>query len=49
MGSPFGVTLHRLQSVLEGDIDGFVDALMAKERSEQLGGSDGDGSDGSEG
>src|SRR5205807_6530044 len=41
-----GVTAHQLQSVLDGDIDGFVDALMAKERSEQLGGSDGDGSEG---
>jgi peptide chain release factor 1 len=42
-----GLNLHRLQSVLEGDIDELVDALMAKERSEQLGGSDGDGSGGS--
>jgi peptide chain release factor 1 len=31
-----GVTSHRLQEVLQGDIDEFVDALMARERSEQL-------------
>jgi peptide chain release factor 1 len=31
-----GVTSHRLQEVLQGDIDEFVDALLARERSEQL-------------
>jgi peptide chain release factor 1 len=36
------LTTHRLQNVLEGDIDEFVDALMAAERAEQL---SGDGSD----
>jgi peptide chain release factor 1 len=36
------LTSHRLQDVLEGDIDEFVDALMAAERAEQL---SGDGSD----
>jgi len=30
------VTLHRLQDVLAGDIDGFVDALLAAERAQQL-------------
>jgi peptide chain release factor 1 len=32
------VTLHQLQNVLEGDIDPFVDALLAAERAEQLAG-----------
>jgi peptide chain release factor 1 len=32
------LTLHRLHDVLEGDIDEFVDALLAAERAEQLGG-----------
>jgi len=31
------LTVHQLQLVLEGDIDGFVDALLARERAEQLG------------
>lgn len=31
------LTIHQLQYVLEGDIDGFVDALLARERAEQLG------------
>jgi len=30
------VTLHQLQNVLAGDIDGFVDALLAAERAQQL-------------
>jgi peptide chain release factor 1 len=30
------LTTHRLQSILEGDIDEFVDALLARERAEQL-------------
>ena len=38
-----GLTLHRLQSVLDGDIDELADALLAKERSEQLRGPDGPG------
>ena len=33
-----GVTSHQLQSVLDGDLDEFIDALLAKERSEQLSG-----------
>ncbi|MGZ8625272.1 MAG: peptide chain release factor 1 [Actinomycetota bacterium] len=36
------VTSHRLQDALEGDIDEFVDALLAAERAEQLAG-DGQG------
>ncbi len=32
------VTLHQLQNVLAGDIDPFVDALLAAERAEQLSG-----------
>jgi peptide chain release factor 1 len=32
------LTVHRLQQVLEGEIDEFVEALAAKERTEQLGG-----------
>ncbi len=31
------LTVHRLPSVLEGDIDEFVDALLAAERARQLG------------
>ena len=31
-----GVKVHRLQEVLQGDLDGFIDALVAKERSDQL-------------
>jgi len=38
------LTVHQLPSVLEGDIDGFVDALLARERAEQLGARE-DGSD----
>ncbi|HXF73770.1 MAG TPA: hypothetical protein VNO79_14310, partial [Actinomycetota bacterium] len=30
------LTLHRLPEVLEGDLDPFVDALLAAERAEQL-------------
>ncbi len=36
------LTLHQLQNVLAGDIDPFVDALLAAERAEQLAG-DGQG------
>jgi peptide chain release factor 1 len=32
------LTSHRLQNVLDGDIDEFVDALLAAERAEQLSG-----------
>ena len=32
------LTSHRLQNVLDGDIDEFVDALLASERAEQLSG-----------
>jgi len=31
-----GLTSHRLQGILEGQLDEFVDALMARERSDQL-------------
>jgi peptide chain release factor 1 len=31
-----GVTSHRLQEILQGDIDEFVDALVNRERSDQL-------------
>jgi peptide chain release factor 1 len=37
------LTTHRLQNVLEGDIDEFVDALLAAERASQLSGDDGAG------
>jgi peptide chain release factor 1 len=37
------LTTHQLQEVLAGDIDGFVDALLAAERAEQLAGRDGEG------
>jgi peptide chain release factor 1 len=33
-----GVKVHRLQEVLQGDLDDFIEALIAKERSDQLGG-----------
>ena len=36
------LTVHQLQRVLEGDIDEFVDALLASERAGQLAG-DGQG------
>jgi peptide chain release factor 1 len=36
------VTVHQLQDVLAGDIDAFVDALLAAERAAQLSG-DGQG------
>src|SRR5206468_6317866 len=36
------VTVHQLQNVMDGDIDVFVDALLAAERASQLAG---DGSD----
>jgi peptide chain release factor 1 len=32
------LTSHRLQNVLDGDLDEFVDALLAAERAEQLSG-----------
>jgi peptide chain release factor 1 len=32
-----GVKVHRLQEVLQGDLDEFIEALIAKERSDQLG------------
>jgi peptide chain release factor 1 len=32
------LTSHRLQGILDGDIDEFVDALLARERAEQLAG-----------
>lgn len=35
------MTVHRLQDVLDGDIDEFVDALLARERAEQLGAAEG--------
>jgi peptide chain release factor 1 len=35
------VTVHNLPAVLEGDIDEFVEALLASERAEQLGASAG--------
>jgi peptide chain release factor 1 len=35
------LTLHRLQNVLEGDLEEFVEALTAKERTERLTGGDG--------
>ncbi len=35
-----GFTLHRLPSILEGDLDETVDALIAAERAEQLRGED---------
>ncbi len=37
------LTMHRLSDVLEGDIDEFVDALLAAERAEQLAGDGGTG------
>ncbi|HEX9375063.1 MAG TPA: peptide chain release factor 1 [Actinomycetota bacterium] len=37
------VTSHNLQAVLDGDIDEFVDALLAAERAAQLSGEDGRG------
>jgi peptide chain release factor 1 len=37
------LTTHQLQSVLAGDIDEFVDALLAAERAAQLSGEDGRG------
>jgi peptide chain release factor 1 len=40
------VTAHQMQDVLDGDIDVFVDALLAAERAEQLAGGDGDGETG---
>ncbi|HXF73531.1 MAG TPA: peptide chain release factor 1 [Actinomycetota bacterium] len=35
------LTVHRLPEVLEGDLDAFVDALLAQERAEQLAREDG--------
>jgi peptide chain release factor 1 len=35
------LTVHQLQSVLAGDIDEFVDALLSAERAAQLSGLDG--------
>jgi peptide chain release factor 1 len=37
------MTTHQLQDVLAGDIDAFVDALLAAERASQLAGRDGEG------
>jgi len=37
------LTVHQLHNVLAGDIDEFVEALMAKERAEQLASGDGRG------
>jgi peptide chain release factor 1 len=34
------VTLHQVQNVMAGDIDGFVDALLSAERAAQLAGDD---------
>jgi peptide chain release factor 1 len=36
------LTMHQMQDVLDGDIDQFVDALLASERGAQLAGDDGD-------
>ncbi|HEX6329828.1 MAG TPA: peptide chain release factor 1, partial [Actinomycetota bacterium] len=35
------LTVHRLPAVLAGDIDEFVDALLAQERAAQLASEDG--------
>jgi peptide chain release factor 1 len=32
-----GLTLHRLEQVLEGDLDEFIDVLIASEQTEKLG------------
>jgi peptide chain release factor 1 len=41
---PPGISVHNLQAVLEqGQLDEFIDALLAEERRKQLAGSDGDG------
>jgi len=42
------VTVHQMQNVMDGDIDQFVDALLAAERASQLAG-DGGGVEGSSG
>ena len=34
------LTLHQLENVMAGDIDGFVDALLSAERASQLAGDD---------
>lgn len=36
-----GISVHNLPEVLQGDLDAIVDALLAKERAERLGGDDG--------
>jgi peptide chain release factor 1 len=36
------VTVHQTGNVMDGDIDEFVDALLAAERATQLAGGDGD-------
>src|SRR3954447_19223952 len=41
------VTSHQMQNVMDGDIDGFVDALLAAERAAQLAGDGSDSRDGS--
>src|SRR3954454_22441921 len=41
------VTVHQMQNVMDGDIDEFVDALLAAERAAQLAGGDGDAGGGS--
>jgi peptide chain release factor 1 len=38
-----GVSVHNLPAVLAGDLDEFIDALMQRERGEQLAGSGGSG------
>ena len=42
------LTLHKLQDVLAGDLDGFTDALLAAERAQQLSEPDGSSADGEE-
>jgi peptide chain release factor 1 len=31
-----GLTLHKLEAILQGDIDDFTEALAAQDRAEQL-------------
>jgi len=38
-----GMSVHNLPAVMAGDLDEFIDALMSKERSEKLAGSNGEG------
>jgi peptide chain release factor 1 len=37
-----GLSIHNLPAVMAGDLDGFVDALLAEERRRQLSGEDED-------